>query len=236
MLFVSEVYTSSLDRINKDENSYMSIAMFNRFSKLAELRILDWLSGDVANEKPPIPFLSQKNKDWLSLFIAKYPAHVTSGAISKPVDYYVYDNLYKLGSPLPADCDEDISDKESCNTPIEILDNDAFNIRCNTYIEELKPRNKPIAKEIGDGFEFAPRDLGSVTLEYIRLPKFANIVSKPDPVYNDEVPDENASTNYEWPEFALEPLVYFISDLFFNHTREKAGKEFNIQTGKTVRG
>lgn len=235
MLSVIETYTSTLDRINKDENGDLSIDKFNRFSKLAELRLIDWLSGDPSNEKAPIPYLSQKNKDWLQRFIAKYPAHVTGGIINIPADFYAYENMYKLGSPLASDCNEDVSDGQKCNQEIEVLDGDAFNIRCRTHIQRLQPKNKPIAKQLGNTFEFAPNDLGSVVLEYIRYPKYGQIVSMKDTTYNDLVPDPAASTNYEWPEFALEPLVFFISDLFFDGTREQAGKQFNSATAKFVR-
>ena len=75
--------------------------------------------------------------------------------------------------------------------------------------------------------ELLPNDLGSVVLEYIRNPVFAEIKTKMDTVYNEEVADPDTSINYEWPEAVREVLVWFIVDLFSNYTREQALKQFN---------
>jgi hypothetical protein len=105
MINVIDIYQDSADRINVEENGQFSYSMFNRFSKLAELRLLEWLSGDISAIIPPEPFRSQKNDDWLSPFIVKYASNVTNGQITRPVDYYLYQDLYSLsGSQL---CDDD---------------------------------------------------------------------------------------------------------------------------------
>lgn len=213
------------DAANADQNGHLSYAMFNRISRIAELRLLDWLSGDVANEKMPIPWVSQKNKDWLSPFIKKYSAQVEGGVISRPSDYYQYENFYRLGAASGLDCDEDPTADE-CNTPIELLDGQQFYERCRTYIEELKVSlGKPIAKMVGNQFEVMPRDLGSVELEYIRYPVFASITPKIDPVYNEEVPD--VVVDFEWDERSRPALIWFMVDEFSNHVSNQSMKQFN---------
>lgn len=224
MIDVVSIYQDSIDRVAENENAHLSFAKFNRFSKLAELKTIDWLTGN-GNTIPAPPF--QKNKDWLSTFIKKFPAQVTNGTISKPDDYYGYENFYRIGSKVEADCDED-EVSQSCNTPIEILDGQQFYVRCNTYIEGEKPSfKKPIAKIIGNTFEVLPNDLGSVTLEYIRNPVFAQIKTMQDNVYNEEVPNPATSINYEWPEAIREIILWFVVQSFSINTREAALNQMN---------
>ena len=143
---VITIYNDSVDTIATDQNGDFSFAKFNRFSHRAELKCIDWLTGN-SDIIPTPPF--QKNKDWISTFIKKLPKQVTDGIITKPDDYYTYDNFYRLGSKVEADCDED-ENPQLCNTPIEILDGQQYYIRCNTYISEKKPSfKKPISKIVG---------------------------------------------------------------------------------------
>lgn len=226
MVNVIEIYEDVVkDTANADQNGQLSYAQFSRFSRRAELLLLDWLSGKVTNDQMPIPWISQKDKDWLSPFITKYPKQASDGFIPRPDDYYQWENFYRLGSEVNADCEDDVQ-PEVCNTPIEIVDGQQFYERCHTYIEEMKvSMKKPICKLIGNQIEIMPKDIGSVCLEYIRLPKFASITGKNDPVYNDEIPD--VVVNYEWEEWARPYLVWLITDMFANTTREQALKQFN---------
>lgn len=232
MINVIATYQNCADRINVAENGQFSYSMFNRFSKLAELRLTEWLSGDISAIVPPEPFRSQKNSDWLSPLIVKFPVNVKEGAIARPSDYYLFQDLYSLGGDT--DCDmEDVVIKK---TPIKVLSNSKYYQRARTFIKSLQPSlEKPIAKQGGKSFEFLPDDIGSVVLEYVRYPKFASIATKIDTVYNQEIPDETKSIDYEWDEWASEPLVFFICDAFANRTREQALKTANIMTGKTIR-
>lgn len=238
MIPVRDIYDSvALDSVNSAENGDLNFPMFNRLSKTAELRLLDYLSGDIENVKPPVPYTSQKLKDYLSDFISKYPKAVVNGAIDKPGDYYGFENLYMVGSfDKPSTCDEEIEAEETCNTKIELVDGAEFTYRCTSYIKGLRPSfRKPIAKMVGGNFEFAPKDIGNVVLEYIRYPKFAKIVSKIDETYNDEVIDEALSTNYEYGDWARELLVYFISRSYSTTTREDSLLQHTQITGKLVR-
>lgn len=237
---VVELYEDvSKDSAVKDENGNLSYAMFNRLSRRAELRFIDWLTGSLGlpDEVNPQPWMAQKNKDWLAPFLEKTLAHVVGGFITRPDNYYTYDNFYRLGGDVVSSCDDDddLTPPEG-NTPIRIYDGDEFNFRCRTAIEELLPTmNKPIAKIVGRTFVVAPADLGSVGLEYIRYPKFASIVTMDDLIMNDQVPNVSASTDYEWDENAREALIYFITNFFADRTRENALKQFNLVTGKQAR-
>lgn len=238
MIPIQTIYEDvALDNVNTAENGNLSYAMFNRISKRSELRMLDFLSGDVENLKPPMPYTSQKVKDWLAPFITPYPKQVEKGKITRPEDYYSYENMYRLGNGDTTECGDEEVGEDGCNTPIELLDGKKFTTRCQTFIEGLKPSfKKPIAQAVGRTFEFLPKDLGSITLEYVRYPVFGRIVTKMDTARNDEIIDTLASKNYEWDEYARELLVYFITDTFAIHTRETALKQQNQATGKTVRG
>lgn len=243
MIPIKEIHDDVvLDNINDAENGAMGKQMYNRLSKRAENRLFDYLTGDVENIKPPTPYTDQKLNDILSPFIVKEAKQVVNGAIDKPSNYYTFDSLVLLGNyKTTKECDENednVDDEivEGCNTVIELLDSGEFDLRCKTYIEGLQPSfNKPIAKAVGKTFEFMPKDLGSVQLQYVRYPIYGKIVTKHDDVYNEEVIDEALSTPYEYDEFARELIVYFITDTFAIHTRESALKQTNIATGKLVR-
>lgn len=238
MIPVDDIFKDVLDRINLNENGYMSNDQFNRFSWIGQLACIDWASGDISNIIPPLPYITQKNRDYLSPLIVSYPVQVNNGKINKPDDYYGWENAFLLGNynANETECDEEIVNV-GCNIPIELLSGDQFYYRCNTFIEGLQPSfTKPIAKEIGNYFEFLPLDLGSITLEYIKYPIRSKRAVKLDLQYNEEVYDEANSINFEWPEFARSILVWFIVDQFSNYTREQALKQFNTATGKTVRG
>ena len=238
MINVNEIYLDCLDLINSEENGVFTFPRFNRFSWIGQLRMIDWLSGDVSGNQPPQPYTTQKSKDWLSDFIVKYSKQVTGGFIDKPADYYQWDNGYKIGGALISDCDEDDDAVVSgeCNIPIELLDGSKFYSRCNTDISELKPSfKKPICKMVGKTFQFLPADLGSVEIEYIRYPAKAVLKTKNDQTYNEPVYDSATSIDFEWPEFARNILVWFIVDAFANRTREQALKQFNTMSGKTPR-
>jgi len=229
------------DNSNKDENSYYSYAMFNRMIQRASNSLLDYITGDSSNKQLPISYSTQKAKDFISFLITKYSASITGGIIERPSDYYHYDNLFIL-SLSETGCEEDTANCETeattatiIKTPVELLDGQQFYTRCQTYIKGLRPSpKKPIAKLVGNTIEFEPQELGSCTLEYIRYPIAGEIITIIDPVYYDEVADPIASTDCEWPEWAREALIFFLTDSFANHTREQALKEFNNATGKKI--
>lgn len=239
MILISSIYNDvALDNVNSAENGSLSFQMFNRLSRRGELRLLDFVTGGINNDVEMMPFTIQKDLDYTSQFIKKFTGQVADGKITRPEDYYLYQNLYLLGDYAQGiECGEDDEIvNDGCNQPVELLEGSKFYMRCNTFIEGLQPSfTKPIVKQVGKDFEFLPRDIGSVSLEYVRYPMFGKIVPKMDTIHNDEIIDEALSTNYEWEEYARELLVYFITDTFAIHTREKALKEQNIITQKLVR-
>lgn len=233
---VNDLHLDVLDKINEDSNGQLTIPRFNRYLWLSQLRCIDWLSGDVANIQPPTPYTAQKDRDWLSIFITKFPVQVVDGMITKPTDYYLWENAYLLGNyTTDTECEEEVVN-DNCNMPIELLSGDLFYYRCNTFIEGLEPSfKKPIAKEIGNSFEFLPTDLGSITLEYIRYPTRAFLGTKMDTQYNELVYDPLTSIDLEWSPYAQDVIAWFIADMFFNFVSNQSGKVNNVQSGKTVR-
>lgn len=230
---IKSVYEDVADVIDLNQNGTLSFERFNRFSKRAELKFIDWLTGKIDIPNLPQPYQSQKNKDWVSPFIVRLPANIVDGFITVPSDYYLYEHLHRIGSKLEADCEENENDNgisaKQCDPLITMLDSGAFDMRCNTYIDELKPSpNNAIAKRVGKQIEFRPSDLGSIVLEYVRYPIYGKVVTKTDAQYNEEIIDETLSTNYEWEDYAREHLIWFIVDAFSNNTRERALKENNL--------
>lgn len=230
----AEIYNDAQFLINK-EGGFMSVDDFNSISWLAQLRMMDWLSGDVAGLVPPEPYNTQKNRDWISDFLVKYPAVVTNSIITKPTNYYLYENIYKLRAAVNDDCsDEEIDSKKVYNVKVELLSNSKFYGRCDTWIEELKPSfNKIICKMVGNTIEFEPSDVGSVVLEYYRYPLKATITQTIDPTYNEQV--IASGVNFEWGEYARPVLVWYIVQMFSLKVRENAMFSQNAALGKTTR-
>ena len=236
MITIQSVYQDvARDSVYKDENGLLDFNMFGRMSKRGELRLQDWLTGDVSGQKLPISFSNQKTKDWISPFLTPYKTSLDAeGQFKKPDDYYYFDNLYSLNlknndcKEEETDCGENNNEKEIEKNVIRLFDGDKYNQKIKTRIKGAKPTpTNAIAKEIGNSFEVYPKNVAGVVLEYIRLPKFAKIVTLIDPVLNDVVIDPTNSINYEWGEGVREALIYFITDSFATHISSPTLKQMN---------
>lgn len=242
MILASKVYQKVSDALLQEANGNLSFDLFNRYSELAELDLLDWLSGDIRGNNPPTPYTTQKDLDFLSTFIKKEKLIAGDGHITFPKDYYSFENMYMLGVYGRDNSECSGEEKEwnildDSNTPIELLSGSQFTMRCNTFIDGLQPSfKKPIAKVVGKTFEFMPKDLGSIGLEYYRYPKFAQIKTTVDTQFNQQIVDESATDNYEWDDKAMPVLIWFIVNRFADRTSNKSMKEFNNSTGKTPKG
>lgn len=232
---IIEIYNAVQDKVREEQNGSLTISSFNIKSKSAEIRLLDYLSGDVEGIKPPEPYTTMKVRDWLTYFLKSEKLVVEEGMLEKPSDFYMEENASIIGSYKDEQCDEVVT-VNGCDTPIEILDGAVYDQRCFTYIKSLQPSiKKPIAKIVGNNFVFNPSDLGSINLTYKRYPVFGEVKVKIDPVYNDEVPDPVTSINYEWPDFARGLLIFFICEQYPVSTRENAFAEQLQLEGKSVR-
>lgn len=236
-LSVIKVFKAAKYQIHETQNGEFSGDDFNLQSELGELKLLGWVTGKPDHSPGPTPFDSQKLSDWISPLVKTDKQNVVKGRISKPVDYYTYDNMFSLFLPNIS-CekdDENGNDEEDVQRiPVELMQRQKFLRRANTSIKSLRPSLlKPIAKEIGKEFEFLPRDLGSIELEYIAYPeKYGRIEFTIDQQFMEEVPDPVLSQDYVWGEWAMEILVWFIVDGFANRTRDAALKNSNAATGK----
>lgn len=233
---VQSVYQDvARDSVYKDENGFLDFNMFNRMSKRGENRMQDWLTGDVSGQKLPIAFSNQKVKDWLSPFLTPYKASLDAdGQFKKPADYYYFDSLYSLNlknndcKDDDTDCGENNNKKEIEKDVIRLFDGDRFSQKIKTKIKGATPTpSAAIAKEIGDRFEIYPKEVAGVVIEYIRLPKYAAIVTRVNTTFNDVEIDPTASTDYEWGEGCREALIYFITDSFATHISSPGLKQMN---------
>ena len=237
-LEIIPLYEDARDLINTNENGELPYEMFNRLIIRASLRLLNYLTGGTDGQAPPMMYDTEKAKGFISYLITPYRQQVVDSLLAKPADYYAFENMYEMslkenGCEPDKDCDDESNDvNEIIYRDIELLGGDAFKIRASTNIELLKPKNKPIAKEVGKNFEFLPKDIANVRLDYIRYPIAGNIVSVHDNTYNDEIASASLSTNSEWGLWAKEMLLFFIGDSFSNYTREAALKQNNILTAQ----
>jgi hypothetical protein len=167
MIKATDVYNDAKDQLNEEENGQFSYAMFNRLSWLAHLRLMDWLSGDVAATQPPEPFLTSKNKDWLSPFVVSVKASPTNGEWPLPSDFYRMHNFEIIGSYTEQDCEtKQVIKVVNPNTPGEVVQGNEFASRGVSYIDEL--RGIPMAKIVSNKLMFLPSDPGSIVVEYLR--------------------------------------------------------------------
>lgn len=230
------IYFDVIDKVKEEQNGSVSISSFNRKSRIAELKLLDYLSGDVEGLKPPEPYQNEKIRDWLTVLLTPVKRVVENGVLAKEENYYMFENASVIGSYRDEHCGEEVI-ITGCDTPIELLDGAVFDKRCGTHIESLKPSiKKPIAKLVGENFEFNPKDLGSINLTYKRVPVFGEVKVKVDPVYMNEIPDPATSINYEWPEYSRPLLVWFISQEYAVSNRETNLTQQLQAEGKSTRG
>lgn len=233
---IISLYNDVLDRTATEQNGSLTISKFNRFSRLGELRLLEYLSGDLEGIRPPEPYSTQKLRDFLTPFIVPDTKQVENGTSPLPDNYYKFENLSMIGDYRDEVCGKDVLISNG-NTPIEVLDAQQFDSRCQTFIKRLQPSDKkPIAKMEDGGFQYKPSDLGSVKLEYVRYPIFGQIEMMVDNVYFDEVPNPATSIDYEWGDGCRNLLLFFIVQQYPISTREKALVEQNELVGKSSRG
>lgn len=220
---VNSVYLNVMDRVSPEMNGSLGIQEYNRYSKLGELRLLEWLTGNISGQPGyPEPYSTQKTKDFLSPFINTEKKQVENGIAEKPSDYYMWERAAVIGDRLDELCGEPVI-ITGADTPIELLDSAAFDARSQTHIKSLKPSiRKPICKLVGDSILCLPKDLGSIAIEYKRYPVFGQLKMMIDDVYKNEVVDVTGSTPYEWGEYARELLVFFIVEQYPVKTRETA--------------
>lgn len=242
-LSIESIYKDVQFQVHKD-NGTITFSDFNRMSIRAENRLQEFLTGGFVLADPNQAYITQRSKDILSPFIVKHKTMLDGeGQFVIPTNYHSYENMYALDMQVSGDCSDEES---SCNEeeeekpiinkiPIDLLDGQEFYYRVNTDIKGLKPsKSKPIAKQLNGYFEVYPKNIQAVTLEYVRMPIYGQIVPMIDPIYNEEVVNPTLTRNYEWNESARELLIYFITDFYSNHLRETAMKQFNEATGKTV--
>ncbi len=225
------------DAVNKDENGSASYEMFNRLVKRASDRLLNYLTGGTDGQAPPFVYSTEKAKGFISYLITPLKQQVVDGLMAKPDDYYSFENLFKMelkdnGCEDQTGCDEDDNSNEIIYKPVELLDGQQFNIRASTNIELLKPKNKPIAKEVGLNFEFLPLDIGNAKLEYVRYPIAGTVNSIYNATYNDQIADPVTSIDSEWGDWAKELLIFFMTDAFANNTNQQSLKQNNILTSQ----
>lgn len=224
-----------MDRVSPEMNGSLGIQEYNRYSKLGELRLLEWLTGNISGQPGyPEPYSTQKVKDFLSPFIATEKKQVENGIAEKPSQYYMWERAAVIGDRLDELCGEPVL-ITGVDTPIELLDSGAFDARSQTHIKSLKPSiRKPICKLVGDSILCLPKDLGSIAIEYKRYPVFGDLKTMIDPIYNNEVVDVAGSIPYEWKDYARELLVFFIVEQYPIKTRENAVQQQQQLVRKTA--
>jgi len=219
MIPVVEIYQDVKDQVNLPVMGRFSIDLFNRFSKLAELTLIDWLTFKEGQGRKPVeapaPWLTQKNKDWLQPFIAEYSVYAPKDGFSAPKNYYTFEDmrLVEVG------CDDELDENK-----IDLLTSQAFSTRRKSTIPGM---NGKICEQVDNKFRFSPAEIGDVKLIYIRFPQFASVLKSIDQRYNTEVPAATGNVNYEWHEGVRSILVHNIASRFFVKQKDPTGLQLN---------
>lgn len=234
---VNSIFLDVCDRVVPEQNGSIVFSKFNRFSKLAELRLLNWLSGNITGDQNgyPTPYTTEKSRDFLAPVLRTDKKQVQDGIADRPDDYYLFERMAIIGDRRDELCGEDVI-ITGVDTPIELLDAAVFDSRSQTYIKSLKPSlRKPIAKLVGKVFHFLPVDIGSIIIEYKAYPTpYGELKTTVDPVYNIEVVDTTTSVPYVWDDSVREDLIFFITQFYAGGTRETALVQQNAAIGKTA--
>lgn len=231
---VNSLFLDLCDRVVPEQNGNVLFTRFNRFSKLAELKLLNWLTGEISGSQQgyPTPYTTEKVRDLLSPLLASEKIQVENGTCNKPDGYYMFERAAIIGDRRDELCGEDVI-ITGIDTPIELLDAAVFDNRSQTYIQSLKPSiKKPICKIVGNEYHFLPKDLASIIIEFKRYPVYAELKATVDTVYNIEIVDLATSIDYEWGEYAREPLLFFMTQFFGAGTRESAIQQQNSLVSK----
>lgn len=233
---VITLYDTVADKVKQEQNGVLSISSFNIKLKSACLWLLDYISGDLEGQKPPEPYTTQKDVDYLSQFVTTQKGVTEDSEFPVPENYYLFQNMSVLGSYKDELCGDPIT-VTGCDTPIELLDSAMFDKRCQTYIKSLKPSiKKPIAKIEGGLFVLNPGDLGSIKLVYVRYPISGEVKVVYNNTYGQDEPDPLTSIDCEFGEWARNLLVWKISQDYAVANRERALTEELQVEGKSSRG
>ena len=235
MIDVNSIFLDVMDRVAPEMNGSITIQKFNRYSKIGELKLLNWLTGNISNQPGyPEPYNTQKVKDYVSFLLTTDKKQVENGMADKPDDYYMWERAAVIGDRRDELCGDEVI-ITGADTPIELLDSASFDARSQTHIESLRPSiRKPICKLAGDSILTLPKDLGSIVIEYKRYPIYGELKMTIDPVYNTEIVDTATSIPYQWSENVRQDLIFFITQLYGAGTRESAIQQQNSLVGKTA--
>lgn len=221
MIRVDELFKAVVDQANSEESGLID-PVFNSFLKLAELALLDWLTGNLANpNEAPAPFLTEKNKAWLLPFIQSKPGNFKT-TIPIPDDYYIHQSLRVRWQK---DCD---SEKALFNDVNIVHSNKVETIK-SSVIRGIQPTSKkPIGEVIGRTIQLHPQpEGGEYDFIYVREPKFGKYITKEDTTFMDQVYDPAKSENLEWPIATLPYFVFKINDYINTRHRELDAFQMN---------
>lgn len=214
MIKVNELNEKTVAKASTEENGLLTAQLFNSYMKLAELDIMDWLTGD--GKQAPAPILTQKRMDWLRPFIVRSSKNFKN-VLPVPADYYGYKAARSVS----------LTGNKKFIARVDLLNSDAVADIVGSAIEGLKPSLANVKAEIiGKEFQLYPEQMeGQIDLVYYRYPKFGVFGVKNDPVYNSEVYDAATSTDLEWDEALIPYFVWRIN--FYYNERNREGNQNN---------
>lgn len=238
------IYRSTLGEINKEENGYLPIDLFNDYANRSSSDEFTYQKGLL--EKPGTAERAMA-KDFLFPFNMNAAILSSKGEVKIPKDYVFFDSLrtrYDDGQKLlelgnltaqlcAAEEDPTINAavvQEQINklftgddfVSVELFSGDKISERLRSKIKAKRPSyNKPLAERITEAFKIYPTDMASVILYYYRRPLQGKLVMTVDPVTKEQVYDQVNSIPWEWSAESLTNLVERIKLKFATYVREK---------------
>jgi hypothetical protein len=232
MIDAYAVYLDCLDKVNKEENGYFKVDLFNRLAWNASRHVFNDYQARLQN---PNTAKDEKQKllDRLFPFIEHREIAVTNGYTEQPDDYAYFSNAkgyYDNGDTIielnalyaqlcEAENDPSINKQliqekidQVSNNPkfvgIQLLDNEQVARRLNSYVPGKRPSyKKPIMEREGGRFHLYPEGSASMSLWYYRRPVPANLVMKDVPATGELQYDPDNSTGFEWTEEGINDVI-----------------------------
>jgi len=232
---VNAVYSSVKDLVNKDQQGFISPAVFNNFAQVAQLSIFNKLFDDLKDGKrlrkagfDPGRDKSQTKRieEDLARFAFSRTITKAEGLFEKPSDLSRIISMTTFGSILLG---------QSTRTPIEMCYDEEKIDRILRNNISSPTESYPIAL-VSNNIEVFPSSLQKITMRYYRVPGSISLRDSArtpgSPFYNtisidgNDVFDSTTSRDFELPEHYIEELIYEIASMAGVNLRDKEVQAF----------
>jgi hypothetical protein len=200
MILATSIYNAVRQLIKKDgRTGFFTLDEFNKWSPIVEGVLMTYCCK--------FDEVESEIKDSLSPFTTSAALPIVSGFVDLPADYR---KVKEVGYSLhinPSSCG---GTPTTGTFPIDYYNGNEWNYMLTSAIRKGSLSKRRFRyRQFGQKFEISEKH-GSIVLDYVRNPIYANISYTINPALEEWVIDENLTTNFEWAEKDRQNLI----DLF----------------------